>query len=133
MNSSFIGRVVSSLALLVFDVLWVTQIMGPLYKNMILDIQGKVMKVNRFAACAAYVLMVVGLNMFVISNTKEESLLTLTVRGFLFGIVLYGVYDCTAAAVFQDWNWKLAALDILWGGVAFAAASAAFVFATSKL
>ena len=39
-----------------------------------------------------------------------------SLNGSLFGIILYGVYDFTAAAVLKNWDIKLAIKDILWGG-----------------
>ena len=64
--------------------------------------------------------MIIGLNFFVISNINKDNLFNDSLKyGFLFGIVLFGVYDFTACAVLKNWNLKLAILDILWGGTVY--------------
>ena len=64
--------------------------------------------------------MAVGLVIFVIPNIRPEKRLTDSLYyGFLFGFVLYGVYDFTVAAVISKWDMKTAILDTLWGGTVF--------------
>ena len=64
--------------------------------------------------------MIIGLNFFVIPNINKDNLFNDSLKyGFLFGIVLFGVYDFTAGAVLKNWNLKLAILDILWGGTVY--------------
>ena len=73
-----------------------------------------------YVIALAYLLMIVGLQVFVIPNINPRKLLTSSLKyGFLFGIILYGVYDLTAGAVFKKWDFKLATMDILWGGLVY--------------
>ena len=68
----------------------------------------------------AYFLMLIGLNIFVIPNVRKSNLFSDSIKyGFLFGIVVYGIYDMTCAALFTKWDIKLAIIDILWGGFVF--------------
>lgn len=114
-------RVVSTLILLVLDLIWLKTYMGPRYNTMINKIQGSEMKVNNIYAFFAYLLMVIGLNTFVLPklNFKNINVKDCLKYGFLFGIILYGVYDFTCGAVFTKWNTKLALIDVLWGGVVY--------------
>jgi uncharacterized membrane protein len=48
---------------------------------------------------------------------------------FLFGLVIYGVYETTNIATFKKWSPFVAILDTLWGGVLMAATT----FITYKL
>ena len=114
-------RVVSTLILLVLDLIWLKIYMGPRYIIMINKIQGSEMKVNNIYAFFAYLLMVIGLNTFVLPklNFKNINVKDCLKYGFLFGIILYGVYDFTCGAVFEKWNTKLALIDVLWGGVVY--------------
>ena len=114
-------RVVSTLILLVLDLIWLKTYMGPRYNIMINKIQGSEMKVNNIYAFFAYLLMVIGLNTFVLPklNFKNINVKDCLKYGFLFGIILYGVYDFTCGAVFAKWNTKLALIDVLWGGVVY--------------
>ena len=98
--------------------MWLKVYMGPSYGPMIKKIQGEDMKPNYLYAALSYILLGIGLIYFVLPNITEENLLNDSLRyGFLFGIIVYGVYDFTAAAVIKDWDIKLAIIDILWGGV----------------
>ena len=84
------------------------------------NIQGEQMKPKLTHAIMAYFLMIVGLNLFVLPNIRKGYELQDSLKyGLTFGIVLYGVYDFTAGAVFKKWNTKLALIDIAWGGIVF--------------
>ena len=91
--------------------------MNKKYSEMIPNIQGKELVPRLEFAVMAYILMSIGLVVFVLPNIQRENVLTDSLKyAFLFGIILYGVYDFTAAVVFSDWDMKLAIVDILWGG-----------------
>jgi len=107
----------ATVVLLLLDFLWIRTVMGPKYQTMVRVIQGHDLRMRPYAAVLAYVLMVVGLNMFVLPHIRKDYELVDSLRyGFTFGVVLYGVYDFTAGAVFREWDMKLATVDILWGG-----------------
>ncbi len=118
-------RLISTSTLLVLDILWISLFMGSRYKIMIKDIQGSSMTTNILYAFIAYTLMVIGLNHFVLPNidVNNVSLQDCLSYGFIFGIVLYGVYDFTIGAVLKKWDMKLAVTDVLWGGFVYFAAS----------
>ena len=118
-------RLISTSTLLVLDILWISLFMGSRYKIMIKDIQGSSMTTNILYAFIAYTLMVIGLNHFVLPNidVSNVSLQDCLSYGFIFGIVLYGVYDFTIGAVLKKWDMKLAVTDVLWGGFVYFAAS----------
>tara|TARA_B100000963_G_C22320815_1_gene534304 strand:- start:190 stop:582 length:393 start_codon:yes stop_codon:yes gene_type:complete len=114
-------RVVSSLILLVLDFMWLGGFMAPRYSVMIKNIQGSPMKANMLYAVFAYLLMIVGLQQFVLPNLDFKNI---TVKdclkyGFVFGLVVYGVYDFTAGAVIKNWDMNLAFVDVLWGGTVY--------------
>lgn len=112
--------IVSSVLLLVLDLIWLKGYMGNEYKKMIRKIQGSDMHVNTVYAILSYALMIIGLNVFVIPNINKDNLLFDSLKyGFLFGIILYGVYDFTIGAVLKDWNINLAIVDVLWGGIVY--------------
>lgn len=109
---------VSTTTLLLLDILWIYFFMGNKYKIMIKNIQGSDMKVNIIYASIAYLLMIIGLNYIVlplldINNITFKNCMS---TGFLFGIILYGVYDFTIGAVLNKWDMKLAVIDVIWGG-----------------
>ena len=111
-------RLISTATLLILDFLWIGLYMGSRYSTMIKKIQGTPMKTNMLYAIIAYTLMVIGLNLFVLPNIniKNITIKECLTYGFMFGLVLYGVYDFTIGAVLKKWSMSLAILDVLWGG-----------------
>ena len=110
-------NIITTVTLLILDFLWIGLFMGKQYQKQILDIQGSKMKTKPIFALMSYILMVIGMNLFVIPNIhKGKELEGSLIYGLTFGIVMYGVYDFTAGAVFDKWNTKLALIDIAWGG-----------------
>ena len=110
-------NIISTIILLVLDIIWITTYMGKRYQGQIFDIQGSKMKPKPIQAFLSYILMVIGLNVFVLPNIRKGCELQDSLKyGLTFGIVLYGVYDFTAGAVLNKWNTKLAVIDIVWGG-----------------
>lgn len=113
-------NIIATVILLILDFLWIAIYMGNQYQVQIKNIQGEQMKPKLTHAIMAYFLMIVGLNLFVLPNIRKGYELQDSLKyGLTFGIVLYGVYDFTAGAVFKKWNTKLALIDIAWGGFVF--------------
>ena len=113
-------RIIASIFLLIFDFLWIGLFMGKQYKTQVKNIQGKPMKTNIMFAVLAYTLMVVGMCLFVMPNIRDShALIDSLTYGLTFGLVLYGVYDFTIAAVLSKWNIPLAIADIAWGSFVF--------------
>lgn len=106
--------IVSVLSLLILDIIWVTTYMGPRYNILVKNIQGSNMKVNKWSALFAYIFMVILLIQFVIKYKFS------VLESFLFGMCLYGVYDFTCGAVFTKWDFNLAIIDVIWGGLVYA-------------
>ena len=125
----------SAVLLLVLDVPWVMLYMGPRYQEMVANIQqGKPMRASLWKAAVAYTLMVIGMVTFVSPSFRRGNVLGGSGRAALFGAVVYGIYDFTAAAVFGDWDMKLAVIDVAWGSFVFTAASllAYTIYAATK-
>lgn len=109
----------ASAMLLSLDAMWITKYMGKKYSEMIPRIQLDQMNVRILYAIFAYILMIVGLNVFVLPNIGKRKFHDSLKYGFLYGMILYGVYNGTAAAVFRKWDIRLATIDTLWGGLVF--------------
>tara|TARA_Y200000002_G_C22590359_1_gene624933 strand:- start:233 stop:613 length:381 start_codon:yes stop_codon:yes gene_type:complete len=117
-------EIISVIILLVLDFLWIGLFMKNRYEKEIKQIQGSSMKVNIVYGFISYTLMVIGLVVFVLPNIRTEHRLLDSLKyGFLFGMVVYGVYDFTAAAVLSKWNMTTSILDVLWGGTVYFLAS----------
>ena len=106
----------SSGLLLLLDLVWVALYAGPKFKEYGSQF-GNVSK-TRIAmfGLAAYTLMVVGMCVFVASANPCDALL----KGALFGVCVYGIFDFTNMAFLPKYPLQLAAIDILWGTFVFA-------------
>ena len=107
---------VAALALLILDFLWLYLYMIDKYKIMINKIQGSKINANIKSAAGAYILMIV-----VLANIIIKYNLTY-LDTFILGFCLYGVYDLTCGALFKNWDFHLAFLDMLWGGIVYTTA-----------
>lgn len=113
-------QLVATTTLLSLDILWVTFVMRKAYKKQVRNIQGNQMRGRIQFGILAYILMIIGLNMFVLPNIrKDNELLDSLKYGATFGLVVYGIYDSTSAAVFKKWDIGLATVDVVWGAFVF--------------
>jgi uncharacterized membrane protein len=84
------------------------------FDNQIKSIQGTSTKMNLLAALICYIFLIFGLNYFIIKPKRSVS------DAFLFGLVIYGVYETTNWAIFSKWSPISVVIDTLWGGILFA-------------
>lgn len=116
--------------LLVLDLLWISFYMGKKYQNQIQNIQGKSIRIKPTFVILSYFLMVLGLILFVLPNISKGNELKDSLKyGLVFGIIVYGVYNFTNAAVIDKWDSKVIIADILWGGLLYFIVS----YITSKI
>jgi uncharacterized membrane protein len=116
--------IISIIVLLILDIIWISLYMGKQYQKQINNIQNNVLIPKYTYAIFAYFLMTIGLIQFVIPNIKKENRLCDSFKyGFIFGLIVYGIYDFTCAAIFKDWDIKLAFIDVIWGGFVYFIAS----------
>jgi uncharacterized membrane protein len=101
---------VSALTMITLDSIYL-QIVQNAYSNQLMQVQGSPLSIKLIPAILCYVLLVFGLNYFIIS--KKRSL----VDAFLLGLVIYGVYDTTTYALITKWSPYLALTDAIWGGI----------------
>jgi len=119
----FISLVAIGLVLLILDVIWLKFIGGRLFARLLKPLMRE--GIHYGAAAAVYLLMTLGLWVFVWGNPNIDNI----VGGFLFGVIMYGVYEGTNYATLKNWPKKMIALDVLWGGFV----SALTLFIVEKL
>ena len=90
-----------------------------MYNNLFLSINNNVpISLNNniyFSIFLAYFLISFGLYYFVIKNSTNFK--QTLIEAFIFGIVLYGVYDTTNYATILKYNMRVAVIDTIWGGI----------------
>jgi uncharacterized membrane protein len=84
------------------------------FSNQIKIIQGSPIKMNLLATLLCYILLIFGINYFIIKPKRSIQ------DAFLLGIVIYGVFETTNMALFAKWSWLTVIMDTLWGGILFA-------------
>ena len=109
-NSLQMDPLATLLLLIVFDLIWITQIMKPLFEPMIQNIQGSPLSTNGVKALIAYIILFLFAYIFIpkMDNYTDT---------FLLGFFTYAIYETTNFTVFDKWNPYVVVLDSLWGGV----------------
>jgi uncharacterized membrane protein len=104
---------VSAIVLVSIDFIYLT-IIKDFFGKQIQSVQKSKLEVNFLGAAICYILLIVGINYFIIKPRKSVS------EAFLLGIIIYGVYETTSYALFKNWSILTVIIDTLWGGALFA-------------
>ena len=83
------------------------------YNRQIKNVQGSDIKVNMIATGITYVILIFGINYFIIQKKRSVS------DAALLGFVIYGTYDFTNLALLSNWSVLLSIIDTMWGAVLF--------------
>ena len=112
---------IAIITLLVLDAIWIALNLKR-YKKLIFDVQKSNLSVKLVPACIAYILMVIGLLVFVLPQVqKSKNKLQASIKyGGLYGLTVYGIFNATNSAMFKNYDAMTAILDTLWGTTLFA-------------
>ena len=104
---------VAFLVLCVIDLIWLGWIARDFYREQL----GLLMKrdVNWWAAGVFYLLFILGLVYFVVFPAHAQALQFALINGAFFGLVAYATYDLTNLATLENFPWKIAIVDLVWG------------------
>ena len=105
---------VSAIVFITIDFIYLN-VIKDYFNNQIKIVQGSPIKINYLGAAMCYILLIVGINYFIIKPRKSVS------DAFLLGIIIYGVYETTNYALLKNWSILTVLIDTLWGGLLFAA------------
>jgi uncharacterized membrane protein len=104
---------ITAIVFVIIDGIFLTM-MKPYFENQVKLVQGSALKVNITATILCYVFLIFGIYYFIIQPNKSVQ------DAFLFGIVVYAVYETTSRALLTKWKWSTVFIDTLWGGILFA-------------
>ena len=102
------------------DVVWFMLVLQPYFfesLSHLLNIRHGHVELRWFPAILVYVFLSLGLLLFVLPPSTLLYSLPVTIRGALYGCVVYGVYEMTNGALLQKWPLPLYFIDILWGAL----------------
>jgi uncharacterized membrane protein len=89
------------------DIFWL--LTGGIFaRKMTERIQGSPIQMRYASAIIVYIFLA-----YMLLQTKSAK------EAFIYGVAIYGVYDFTNHALLENYDWKFAIADTLWGGVLF--------------
>jgi len=103
----------------IIDYLWLGKIMSRFYLTE-LGPMARVLNNNFapviWAAIIVYLLIPLGIVLFVLPSIPDQNFVfPALVKGMLYGLILYGVYDMTNHSLLQNWSIKMSMVDMAWG------------------
>ena len=104
---------VSAIVFVVLDFIYLNAIQS-YFNNQIKMVQGSPIQFNLLGAVLCYIILILGINYFIIQPRKSVG------DAFLLGTFVYGVYETTNYTLLKNWALLTVFIDTLWGGVLFA-------------
>ena len=104
---------VTAAILLALDFIYLN-VMSNYFKNQVKIVQKTPLKINNLGVILCYIILIIGLYYFIIKPNRS------VFDAFLFGFVVYGVYETTTLGLFTNWSITTVILDTLWGATLFA-------------
>lgn len=83
------------------------------FNKQIKSIQGSEIQMNFIAVAITYILLIFGLNYFIIQKHKSIQ------DAALLGLIIYGVFELTNLALFKNWSILTVIIDVTWGTILF--------------
>ena len=84
------------------------------FNRVVKSIQGTPISMNLLGASLSYITMAFALYYFVLREKRS------VFDAALLGLCVYGVFDFTNKALFNNWDWITVGIDMLWGSILFA-------------
>ena len=103
----------TAIVLLSLDAVYLTLLSG-FFDQQIRLVQGSSIQMNFVAAAMCYIILVFGINHFILEPRKS------VYEAFLLGFVIYGVYETTSYSLLKNWRFSTVVVDTLWGATLFA-------------
>lgn len=82
-----------------------------IFGQLVAKIQRTALEFKLSGAVVVYLLLAVGLYVFIVEPGKPLW------QAALLGLVIYGVYDFTNYAIFKKYDLSIALMDMIWGSV----------------
>ncbi len=128
---------IAMVATLILDIVWIGFLSQGIYKEQLFAMLRLKADQNLdpilWPALMVYLLLPLGICAFVLPKFgPEDSLIVIAGWGFLFGLIVYGVYDFTNYSLLKDWTLKITLVDWVWGGVLCSAVSTLTAFINLK-
>lgn len=104
----------ASVVFIALDSVYLQMMKGRFLQQIIKIQNGEKPMIRFLGAALSYLFLLFGLLYFIIFPRKSIK------DAFLFGLVIYGVYESTNYALFKNWEFFFLFVDTLWGGILYA-------------
>lgn len=116
MKDYLIAYVVTAIAFLAIDSVWLSNMANVFYRPVMGDMLAPSFRLA--PAIVFYVIFVFGLVFFAVRpGLLANSGAVTLIHGALLGFVAYATYDLTNQATLKNWSWTLTIADLIWGSV----------------
>lgn len=127
-----VGYLAALVTMVAADMAWLGVMAPRYYRPTLGDIM--ISGVNLPPAIVFYLIYPLGLVIFAINPAlKAGSVGTALLYGALFGFFTYATYDLTNQATLRNWTTQLTLIDVAWGTLLAAVASAVAFWVVTKL
>lgn len=92
--------------ILLLDLLWLNFVVKESWKNNVRNVQKSELDVKVHYAIICYIFIILGVYIFADNLYKS----------FMFGFIVYAIFNLTNLAIFKDYSLKTAIIDTFWGG-----------------
>jgi uncharacterized membrane protein len=92
--------------ILLLDLLWLNFVVKKSWKNNVRNVQKSELDVKVHYAIICYIFIILGVYIFADNLYKS----------FMFGFIVYAIFNLTNLAIFKDYSLKTAIIDTFWGG-----------------
>jgi len=106
---------VSFILLAFFDLIWFTVSLEPVYKPLFKDIQKKFIT-RAWSVVVVWVLIGLFIAIELCWNVRKTPF-DPRVLGFIYGFIIYGVYNFTNYSTIYKYNIKVVFIDSIWGSL----------------
>jgi len=111
--NNILHLIVVTLIFISLDMVWFSQ-SADMYKATILNIQKTPLNMRIGSGIFVWILLAAGLKMFVLEPNMSTT--NAFIKGAIFGLITYGVFNGTNHAIFENYDLKTSMYDTLWGG-----------------
>ena len=116
-NKDLLTVLVSGIVMLSLDYIYLSST-STFFNDVVKRIQGNKIKFNITGAIICYSFLLLGLNYFVLLNKKLSKKQKL-IDALILGLVIYGVFETTNLAIFDNWLKEAVIIDTVWGSILF--------------
>ena len=118
--------VIYAVIVLIIDAIYLSSFSKD-YNMLFKKIQGKPLTVKKMPAMIVYLLLVGAWYIFIYKEMQKYTTKEIIWRAMMLGFFIYGVFDATNMAIFENYSVRLAIIDALWGGVLFGMTTGLFI------